>query len=159
VEIGCECVCVCVWGGGWLTNNSQYFCNSERNHKWSSITAKHPVDSPSSAADNYDAFIRLPVLLPTVINPFWREREDNMTDGILLVLISSHFDCGDPSIPPRGPYVLHSEEEEECSEGAMETRQLPVASFATQCQTRKDAHRLRHCWPAMPRQFILEKHF
>lgn len=40
-----------------------------------------------------------------------------MTDGILLVLASSHFDCSDPSIPPRGPYVLYSSLKE-CREGA-----------------------------------------
>lgn len=35
-------------------------------------------------------------------------REDIMTDGIFLVLVSSHFHCSNPSIPPRGPYVFYS---------------------------------------------------
>lgn len=40
-----------------------------------------------------------------------------MTDGILLVLASSHFHCSDPSIPPGGPYVLYSSLKE-CRDGA-----------------------------------------
>ncbi|TNN47709.1 hypothetical protein EYF80_042086 [Liparis tanakae] len=84
-----------------------------------------------------------------------------MTDGILFVLISSHFDCVDPSIPPRGPYVLHSEEEEEgCSEEAMETRQLPSSVNRAFClrlrgaQTRREVtgvHRRRCASARRPR--------
>lgn len=38
------------------------------------ITVMHRCEFPHSAADNYDAFILLTVLFPTVINPFQRER-------------------------------------------------------------------------------------
>lgn len=51
-----------------------------------------------------------------------------MTDGILLVLMSSHFDCSDPSILPRGPYVLCSSLKE-CRKGAWRHASSEQLSF------------------------------
>lgn len=64
-----------------------------------------------------------------------------MTDGILLVFVSSHFDCSDPSIPPRGPYVLYSSLKE-CRKGAWRHASSQQPCF--QYNSKHAKHRLCH---------------
>lgn len=71
-----------------------------------------------------------------------------MTDGILLVLMSSHFHCSDPSIPPRGPYVLYSSLKE-CRDGAWRN-----ASALSNVMPNVAKHRLCHSprWVCGPKK-------